>query len=128
MSYNVLSSYMGADAGVHKHAADNERLLAFDFRGPRIIQEIRESSSVIVAFQELDEINTFYDGELRKLGFTLIRYNEEEIKVDTDTHKHIKHEIAIAYKTEEFSVLDVKKIDFNELVAIHGDKDYKRNN
>ena len=71
MSYNVLADGL-ATTSMHFHASEKE--LDFKFRGPRVISEIAESSAGIVCFQELNQVEEYYEAELKKLGFALIRF------------------------------------------------------
>ena len=50
-SYNVL---LDRSADVYYHNHTFKEVLAFKYRGPRIIEEIRTSLSDIVCLQELD--------------------------------------------------------------------------
>ena len=78
MSYNVLADGL-ATQNMHSHASEKE--LAFEFRAPRVIQEISQSNAGIVCFQELNRIEDYYEAELKRLGFQLIRHKQANTNI-----------------------------------------------
>jgi mRNA deadenylase 3'-5' endonuclease subunit Ccr4 len=80
----------------------------FSFRGPRIIEEIRQSDASIVCLQELDRIDDFYDEELKMLGYRVV-YGKREGRDNPLVPEH--HTIAIAFKDNEWLLIDYQLID-----------------
>lgn len=69
MSYNVLA--YGNDTLTDFDYATKENL-NFNYRAPRIIQEIKDSNADILCLQELNHVSDFYKPELNALGYELI--------------------------------------------------------
>ena len=70
MSYNIL-----ADQLCHHNSAQfntSKAICDFNFRGPRIIEEIAQSDASLICLQEVDHIDDFYDSRLQELGFTVV--------------------------------------------------------
>ena len=61
MSYNVLADRL---ASLRKFRHTTAPILDFDFRGPRIIEEIKNSRASIVCMQEVDRVKDFYKPRL----------------------------------------------------------------
>ena len=57
MSYNVLADRL---ASLDKFSHTTKAVLDFAFRGPRIIEEIKQSEASIFCLQEVDRVNDFY--------------------------------------------------------------------
>ena len=65
MSYNLLTSFYATQKS-HPHASNE--ILDFNFRAPRIIEEIRGSDAQVICLQEVDMLD-FYVPQLQKLDF-----------------------------------------------------------
>lgn len=61
-------------AGLDKFSHTTKSVLHFDFRGPRIIDEIKQSDAVIFCLQEVDRVNDFYRPRIEGMGMELIHY------------------------------------------------------
>ena len=68
MSYNLLADQV-CDA---KRFGTSEQICDFNFRGPRIIEEISQSDASLICLQEIDRIDDFYDPKLKELGFNVV--------------------------------------------------------
>lgn len=64
-SYNLLATTC-AFRRLHPHASNE--VLDFGYRGPRIVKEINESQSDIIALQELDQTD-FYLPAFKEAGY-----------------------------------------------------------
>ena len=71
MSYNVLADRL---ASLSKFSHTTNDVLDFDFRGPRIIEEIKQSGASIVCIQEMDRVADFYKPQLEDIGMELIHF------------------------------------------------------
>ena len=71
MSYNVLADRL---ASLSKFSHTTAPILHFDYRGPRIIEEIRQSKASIICLQEVDRVKDFYQPQLADLGMDLVHY------------------------------------------------------
>ncbi len=69
LSYNLLADRL-AHASRYPHIPRS--ILAFNYRGPRIVAEIRESEADILCLQEVDHVSDFYAKELDKIGYSLV--------------------------------------------------------
>ena len=65
MSYNVLADRL---ASTDKFSHTTSKVLHFDYRGPRIIEEIKQSEANVFCFQEVDRVSDFYRPRLEGLG------------------------------------------------------------
>ena len=118
MSYNVLADGL---ATADKFPQCSERELDFNFRAPRVIQEVIDSEAGIICFQEMNHIEDYYEEKLKELGFQLIR-NKQESKLKN-------HEIAIAIKTSQYTLLDFELINLNDVASLYdNDPDFKKDN
>ena len=102
MSYNVLADRLAS----LKHFGHTTRsILSLQFRGPRIITEIRESNADVLCLQEVDRLD-FYEPMLNALGYSLVHYGRPGLFRGEG--------IAIAYKPETFKILEKETIDFDD--------------
>lgn len=72
------------------------------------MQEIAQSGATLICLQELDHIDDFYEPAFKELGFNLIYGKRSQ-----------SHTIAIAYKTDEWSLIDSDQIDLGEIKSWH---------
>ena len=89
MSYNVLADRL---ASLDKFSHTTKQVLSFDFRGPRIVEEIIKSKACIFCLQEVDRVNDFYRPRLEGLGMELVHYKRPKF-FKTDG-------IAVAYRPD----------------------------
>ena len=120
MSYNILCD--GLDTQKN-HPNTSQEILAFSFRAPRIVQEISQSEAGIICLQEVNhagppekEHSSFYKDHLENLGFQLICYKPHDFFTED--------RIIIAIKTREFTLLDTKFIDLNDIVKLYKNQKY----
>ena len=78
MSYNVLADGL---ARTDWFTYANEKELDFNFRAPRVLQEIANSGASIVFFQELNRIEDYYESRLKELGYELVRFKQTETNI-----------------------------------------------
>lgn len=108
MSYNLLADGLDtADKG-HKQSSD---ILDFKFRSPRIMQEIAQSDASLICLQEVNHIDDFYDSELKKLGYNIVYGARDQMEAEIPD----PHTIAIAYKSDEWVLIDDEQIDLNQV-------------
>ena len=74
----------------------------------------------MVCLQEVDHIDDFYDAELQKIGYNVV-YGERRGR-DIPLMKE-KHTIAIAYKKDEWFMIDCLLIDLSEASKFLPDDD-----
>ena len=91
------------------------------------MEEISQSDASLICLQELDRIDDFYEAEFKKLGFNMVygertkREMANEYATDSSRHKEYRdflirfHTIAIAYKTDEWDLINYETIDFLDL-------------
>ncbi len=108
MSYNLLADRLALPK-YFPHTTP--ALLSFQFRGPRIITEIRLSDCDILCLQEVDRVSDYYDGMFNALGYKLIHYGRPGI---------LRGEgVAIAYKSSKLKVLETDQINMDDLSKIY---------
>jgi mRNA deadenylase 3'-5' endonuclease subunit Ccr4 len=118
MSYNVLADRLALS---HIFTHTTRSVLAFNFRGPRIIAEIRESKADILCLQEVDRISDFYEPMLSALGYKLLHYGRPGLFRGEG--------IAIAYKTDKFNLIERENINFDDLSNVYpGGGAFRRGN
>ena len=110
MSYNVLADRL---ALAHRYTHTTRSILSLNYRGRRIIAEIRSSGADILCLQEIDRFSDFYEPMLKALGYETIYYGRPGIFRGEG--------IAIAYKAEEFNILETERINFDDLINIYPD-------
>ena len=93
----------------------------FSFRGPRVIEELRQSDASLVCLQEIDRIDDFYDGEIKKLGYDIV-YGKREGRNNPLVPEH--HTIAIAFKADEWLLIDCYFIDLADADWMKADLDF----
>ena len=71
MSYNFL-----ADSAIYvgKYSPAPEEVIEFKFRAARIMEEVKQSYSDFMCFQEMDHIDEFYEPKLIELGYSLVAF------------------------------------------------------
>ena len=108
MSYNLLADRLALP---RIFTESSPAILSFQFRGPRILAEIRGSGADILCLQEVDRVSDYYNEVLTALGYKLIHYGRPGI---------LRGEgVAIAYNIEKFKLQLVEKIDFDDLAKIY---------
>ena len=117
MSYNILADRL---ASTSKFSHTIKEVLDFNFRGPRIIEEIKQSQACIFCLQEVDRVNDFYKPKLEGLGLTLVHYKRPKF-FQSDG-------IAIAYDGTQVFLLDIEYVDLNDCAKIYDNKTYNCNN
>ena len=104
MSYNVLCEQWEAP---HKFPYANDQVRAFKFRAPRVIAEIGSSDASMICLQEVDNIEDFYDEQLKKtLGLEVV-YGKRMGDRPTD---------AIAYKPDVWQLLASEYVEFKDII------------
>ena len=107
MTYNFLADRL-AGQGYHTHAS--VPTLHFDFRGPRIFEEIKASNADILCLQEVDHWYDFYGARFTDLGYKYVFYKRKTV------NKKEGEGIVLAFKEEKFKLLDRNFVDFDDLV------------
>ena len=59
MFYNILADYLGVQQGIN-----SEESYRFEYRAPRIIQEIRDNNADIICLAEIDNYQTYYENQI----------------------------------------------------------------
>ena len=103
MSYNLLADHMALPK-YFPYASP--QVLDFRFRGPRLIEEIGMSNASLICLQEVDQIDDFYEPQLKKLGFILVYGDRELFGMNT---------IAVCYKASEWVHIDTELFDLSDL-------------
>ena len=97
MSYNILADRLATQ---YHHKKTPTDFLHLQFRGPRILAEIRQSNADIICLQELDRVSDFYDQMFSALGYKLVHYPRPGI---------FRNEgIAIAYNHQKLKLLKLE--------------------
>jgi len=97
---------------LHHHFSHTTRsILSLQFRGPRVIAEIRNSNADVLCLQEVDRVTDFYEPMLNALGYSLVHYGRPGLFRGEG--------IALAYKPETFKILEKETIDFDDLKNIY---------
>lgn len=113
MSYNLLTSFYATQKS-HSHAS--QEILDFDFRGPRIVEEINSSAAQVICLQEVDRLD-FYGPELQKIGFQIVRYYRDNTEEGRENPFMKRHEIVIAYRAELLTLIDCQNVPMRDLAA-----------
>ena len=111
MSYNLLADQM-CSPDYFTYASP--QVLDFNFRGPRVIEEISLSEASLICLQEVDRIDDFYEPKLNELGFSLI-YGRREVPE--------YHTLVVGYRSEEWVLIDTEQIEFSDLSEVFPDLD-----
>ncbi|KAI8979541.1 Endonuclease/exonuclease/phosphatase [Mycotypha africana] len=98
MTFNVLAQLLIK----RELFSDKENVIKWKPRRKMIIDEIRLYSPDILALQELDNYDTFYQQELIQMGYN----------VEYCHHPTKKHGCAIAFKEHVFKMVDYETIDY----------------
>lgn len=118
MSYNLLADRL---AYPHIFTHTTPARLSFQFRGPRILAEIRASDADILCLQEVDRVSDFYDGMLSALGYKLVHYGRPGLFRGEG--------VAIAFKIDKFKLLQTEQINMDDLGKIYpGGSTFRRAN
>ena len=107
MTYNFLSDRMATQEH-HSYASLSN--LDFNFRGPRILEEIKASDADILCLQEVDHWYDFYGARFTDLGYKYVFYKRKTV------NKKEGEGIVLAFKEEKFKLLDRNFVDFDDLV------------
>ena len=117
MSYNVLADRL---ASLRKFRHTTAPVLDFDFRGPRIVDEIKNSRASIICMQEVDRVKDFYRPRMEGFGMQLIHYKRPRFFQNDG--------IAIAYRSEDVRLLDTEYVDLNDLTNVYNNHVFSQNN
>ena len=79
-----------------------------------IVEEIKESKADIICFQEFCD-EDYFEEELTPLGYTLCHQIIHNKIHKGSLHGVVDHGLAIAYKTDKFTMNRVEKVDFMDL-------------
>ena len=97
MSYNLLANRL---ATYDKFSHTSRSVLHFNFRGPRIMEEMAATEADVICMQEVDRFHDFYEPEFAKLGFKVFHYKRP---------KFFKSDgIAVAYRTNAVELITVE--------------------
>ena len=118
MTYNFLADRL-AGQGYHTHAS--VPTLHFDFRGPRIFEEIKASNADILCLQEVDRWYDFYGARFTDLGYKYVFYKRKSRGKEEEG-------IVVAYKPDKFKELDRDFVDFDDLVQEYNDGLFRKDN
>jgi mRNA deadenylase 3'-5' endonuclease subunit Ccr4 len=104
MSYNILADRL-ALPNYFPHTTRSR--LSFEFRGPRVIAEIRQSRADVICLQEVDRVSDYYEMMFNALGYKLLHYGRPGLLWGEG--------VAIAYNIDKVRLLEKEEIDFDAL-------------
>ena len=111
MSYNLLADCCANPVSF----STSQQVIDFNFRAPRIIEEIRQSGATLICLQEIDRIDDYYHEKLTEMGFN-VHYGKKVPSKPTPEEPR-PHTIAIAYKTSEWRCIDCEIVHLSDLAS-----------
>ncbi|KAI8978627.1 Endonuclease/exonuclease/phosphatase [Pilobolus umbonatus] len=99
MSFNILAQCLIK----RKLFPDSGEMLKWKTRRRMILEEIQLYAANIIAFQEMDNYNTFYNESLNKLGYKVVYHG----------HPAKLHGCAVAVKSDTFDIIACETVDYN---------------
>lgn len=117
MQYNFLADRL---CTIKRYPHAKEFVRQFEWRGPMIMEEIKQADCDIVCVQELDRAADFYIEQFTNLGYNVLHESRPSILIK-------KEGLAIAYKRDKIELLKSESIDMSDLKNIYGNEFSKTN-
>ncbi|KRX06069.1 Endonuclease/exonuclease/phosphatase [Pseudocohnilembus persalinus] len=103
MSYNVLADNVAYKL-FYQHTA-YPYLNFKKYRGPRIIDEVKQYYPSVICMQEVDHFEDFYQEKLEQLGYKT--YLNKRFKL-------FRHGVLVGFQKNQWDLIDVENLNYND--------------